>query len=225
MSSRVIVFDVNETLLDLSVLDAPFQDALGDAGAARDWFSQLLRLAMTSVVVGQYRDFSTMGQAALDMLAATRGVTLPEGDRQGIFQCIRELPPHADVVPALERLRGVGLRLAALTNSAPDAVRAQLGNAGLSGYFEQILSVDAARRYKPAPDAYRAAAHALGVAPAAMRMVAVHDWDIMGALNAGCAGAFVARGGLLFYPLAEHQPDVIGRDLEDVAQQIAAIDV
>ena len=59
----------------------------------------------------------------------------------------------------------------------------------------------------------------LGITTAQMRMVAAHNWDITGAMRAGCAGAFVARPGMVMGPLDE-VPDIIGPDLEAVAMQI-----
>jgi FMN phosphatase YigB (HAD superfamily) len=73
--------------------------------------------------------------------------------------------------------------------------RAQLDHAGLSGPFELVLSADAVRRLKPAPEPYRMAAERLGVAVGEVRLVAAHAWDVAGAARAGCATDFVARPG------------------------------
>lgn len=136
---------------------------------------------------------------------------------------MQQLAPHGDARPALERLRAGGFRLAALTNSAPSVARAQLRYAALDGFFEAILSVDEARRFKPAPAPYRMAARHMRVSMPELRMVAAHDWDIIGAMAAGCQGAFVARGGGAFPALAP-QPDVCEPDLNAVAEAIIRTD-
>lgn len=223
MPHRVIVFDVNETLLDLAGLDAPFKAVFGSADVKAFWFDELLRLAMTSAIVGPYHDFSELGHAALHMIAAKRGMTLSDNDVQRIVERMQSLPPHPDAIPALEKLKRADFRLAALTNSAPGTARTQLTNTDLADYFEQILSVDEVQCYKPAPQPYMMAAARLGVATDEMRMVAVHGWDVVGAMNAGCAGTFVARAGNAFNPLAR-EPDVVGPTLEVVADQILEVD-
>lgn len=223
MPRHVIVFDVNETLLDLAALDAPFNDAFGNADARPRWFAQLLNLAMTSVITGTYHDFSELGRAALHMVAARQGVTLSDPAVRRIVERMQHLPPHPDAVPALNTLKGAGFRLAALTNSAPRMARTQLANAGLTDYFERILSVDEVQCFKPAPQPYRMAAERLDVTTTEMRMVAAHDWDIIGAMTAGCAGAFVARASSVFNPLAR-EPDVTGPGLEIVADKIRQVD-
>jgi 2-haloacid dehalogenase len=110
-----------------------------------------------------------------------------------------------------------------LTNSAPGVVQHQLNHAGLTAFFERAFSVDTVRRFKPAPEPYRFVARELGVETNMLRMVAAHAWDVVGAMQAGCAAAFVARPGKVLYPLAP-KPDIVGADLRAVAAQIVATD-
>lgn len=223
MPRRVLVFDVNETLLDLAGLDAVFARLFGDAGVRREWFTQVLQSALVGVVTGVHHDFATVARAALDMVAARHGVTLGDEAREGVVGGLRALPPHPEVPGALDRLHGAGFRLAALTNSPPATMEAQLAHAGLAERFDARLSVEGSGSLKPAAVCYRYAAEQLGVAPADLRLVAAHTWDVTGAMRAGCAGAFVARPGMVLDPLGE-VPDVIGTDLDEVAAAIVAAD-
>jgi 2-haloacid dehalogenase len=221
--ARVCVFDVNETLLDLGALDPHFERVYGDAGVRRSWFLQLLQSALVATVTGVYSDFGTIGAAALEMVAEREGVYLSEEDKQEILGGMRELPPHPEVAKSLERLREAGLRMATLTNSTQQVAEAQMENSGLRGYFEQILSADAVKRLKPAPEPYRMAAESLGVEMGQVRLIAAHSWDVAGALRAGCAAAFVARPGMVLDPLVE-RPDVVGVDLREVADRILEVE-
>jgi 2-haloacid dehalogenase len=102
-------------------------------------------------------------------------------------------------------------------------VEAQLRNSGLSEYFEASFSVDAVRRFKPDAEVYKMTAQQLEVPVAQVRLVAAHDWDVAGALLAGCAAAFIARPGKVLNPLMP-LPDILGNDLIEVAQKIIAKD-
>ena len=217
--SKVIVFDVNETLLDVSALEPDFHRVFRDGRVAREWFTQLLQYSMASTLAGTYFDFTTIAGAVLEMTAASRGMPLSNRDKHQIIKGLLSLPPYPDVTQSLERLKHAGFRLATLTNSAQQAVCQQIENAGLSAYFESNLSVDAVRRYKPAPEVYRMAAEKLAVSTGELRLVAPHAWDEMGAMQAGCTAAFVARLGKVFYPLAP-EPDIVGPDLRCVADEI-----
>ena len=217
--SRICVFDVNETLLDLRALDTHFERTFGDASVRHAWFSQLLQTAFVSTITDNYKDFGTIGGTALDMIATRRGVTLSQQDRTSILQGMRKLPPHPDVRDGLERLRNAGLRLVTLTNSTEQVAQEQIKHAGLSEYFERIFSADTVRRLKPAPEPYRMVAGRLGVDIGQTRLIAAHSWDIAGALHAGCAAAFIHRTGMVLDPLFE-RPDVVGADLHEVADRI-----
>jgi 2-haloacid dehalogenase len=221
--ARVCVFDVNETLLDLGALDPHFERIFGDAGVRRAWFGQLLQSALVATVTDAYSDFGAIGGAALEMTAERQGVTLSDEDKRQILGGMRELPPHPEVAESLSRLRDAGLRLATLTNSAQRVAEAQMENSGLRDYFEHLLSADAVRRLKPAPEPYRMAAGSLGVAVGEIRLVAAHAWDVAGAFRAGCAAAFVARPGMVLDPLVQ-RPDVVGADLREVADQILEVE-
>jgi 2-haloacid dehalogenase len=216
---KLILFDVNETLLDLNALDPYFEKAFGRASIRSMWFATVLRNSLVSTITGQYDDFGKIAAASLDMTARQNGLALSDEDRSTILGAIRSLPAHPDVVPGLERLKDAGFRLFTLTNSPPQVVEAQLENSDLSRYFEQSFSVEAVKKFKPAAEVYRMAAGVLGVPVEQTRLIAAHDWDVVGALNAGCAAAFIARPGKVLNPLLP-QPEIIGADLADVAEKI-----
>lgn len=218
---KVLLFDVIETLLDLSALDEPFKQVFGSADVRERWFGQFLRSMLTSAVVGPYVPFPQIARASLSTTARALGREIDDAGAKAILSKVRELRAHPDARPALEQLRGRGFRLATLTNSTAEVAEAQLTFAGLRDMFERVLSADAVRRLKPAPEPYHMAAKELGVGIGDLRLVAAHDWDIAGALRAGCAGAFVAREGRVPDALFP-QPEISGPDLASVARSIVA---
>ena len=211
-----IAVDVNETLLDLSALDAGFAEAFGDASARREWFTVTLRTAFAMTIGGNYAPFHEVGLGALLAVSERRGIALPEDRARKLLSGMRALPAHPDVPAAIERIAGLGLPVAALTNSALDAARDQLEHAGLSRHLDMVLSVESVGRFKPAAEVYHHGAEQLGVPPARMLMIAAHDWDIVGALDAGCQGAFVARPDAAFSP-PERRPQLSAPDLGGIA--------
>jgi len=216
---HVLVFDVNETLLDLRALAAPFENVFGDGAIFSQWFAQVIQSALLTVVTGPYQDFAQVGRSALDMLAERRGLVLDDEQRNLILGTMRTLPPHPDVIPALEILKDAGFRMAALTNSPPQLAEAQLMHAELTPFMERIMSVDAVQSLKPAAKVYEYAAEQLGIKPAKMRLIAAHSWDVAGAMRAGCAAGFVARPGMVLEPLFP-APDIIAADMISMAEKI-----
>jgi 2-haloacid dehalogenase len=214
----VLAFDVNETLLDLRALDAPFAAAFGDAALRPQWFALMLQVAFVGGLTGTYVDFTTAQRSALSMLAVRQKVTLTPAHVDAIVGGMRTLPPHPEVHAAMARLRG-RFRLVALTNSPKDVAEAQMRNSGLRELLEAVYSADEVGKLKPAPEPYRMVAERSGVPIRGVRLIAAHGWDIAGALAAGCRAAFVARPGAVLYPDGP-QPDVIAPDLAGVADAL-----
>lgn len=216
---RVIVFDVNETLLDLTPMTAHFERHFGGGDVAKKWFAQLLQNALVATITETYRDFINLAKDALGMVAELQGVKLSSTEKDKILATMRKLPPHDDVPKSLERLRDAGFRLAALTNSPYRSLSDQLTNAGLIDFFEQTLSVDEVKLLKPHRAVYEMAAQKLGVETGDIRMVAAHNWDTTGAIRAGCKAAFLVRPGHVLGE-SDERPDIIGATMDEVIEQI-----
>jgi 2-haloacid dehalogenase len=218
---RHLVFDVNETLLDVAALDPLFERLFGDSDTRVEWFLSLQEGWLTATIVDDFKPFGELAQAALVMVGRRRGVEVNEAQRQELVEGMKSLPAHSEVRQALAQLRGAGFCLSALTNGSLQAVQKQLESAGLADSFDAMLSVEEVERYKPAPEPYRMVAERHGIGLQEMMMVAAHAWDITGAAAAGCRTAFIARPGKVLNP-AGRQPDLLGSDLQDFAAQIQA---
>src|SRR3979409_2309198 len=116
----VLVFDVNETLIDIEALSPLFDRILGDAGAMREWFGQLVMYSMTTALSACYVDFFTLGQGVLRMLGGINGRPISHLDADRIKQAMMTMPAHPDVADGLAMLRDIGFRLVTLTNSPPN---------------------------------------------------------------------------------------------------------
>lgn len=221
---RVVAFDVNETLLDLSALDAQFEQAFGNSALRPQWFALMLQLSFVGGLTGRYADFTTAQHAALRMLARRQGSELDDTTAEAVVAAMTTLPAYPDVPDGLLRLRDTPLTVVALTNSPVAVAEAQLTNAGIRDLFDLVMSADSVRRLKPAPEPYLAVADATGVPIEEVRLVAAHYWDVSGALAAGCRAAFVARPGMVVSPLGP-QPDIIGTDIGEVVEEIVDTDL
>nr|WP_062339181.1 haloacid dehalogenase type II [Herbidospora sakaeratensis] len=219
---RVLVFDVNETLIDIESMNPLFERIFGDARVVREWFGQLITYSMTATLSGRWTDFFTLGQGVLGMLADVHGVEITPHDVADVKEAMRTMPAHPDVEPGLARLREAGFRLVTLTNSpaAADAP-SPLEHAGLASYFERAFTVEAARAYKPAPRVYRLVTEGLGVPPSACLMVTCHVWDSVGAQSTGFSAGLITRRGNAPLPVAAlPRPDFVAPDLPALAGRI-----
>tara|TARA_R110001606_G_scaffold395213_1_gene567083 strand:- start:84486 stop:85340 length:855 start_codon:yes stop_codon:yes gene_type:complete len=219
---KVIIFDVNETLLDLESMRKSVGAALGGREDLLPlWFSTMLHHSLVVSATGDYDSFGNIGVAALQMVAEINGIEITQEDaRKAILTPLRSLPAHPDVAEGLAKLKAQGYKLVTLTNSSLKGVQLQLKNAGLSQYFDANLSIESVGVFKPYLSTYKWAIKDLGVNAEEALMVAAHGWDIDGADKAGLQTAFVQRKGKVLFPLAA-QPDYSVLDINELASTLA----
>jgi hypothetical protein len=78
----LIVFDVNETLLDLETMEPTFERIFGEKSAMRLWFADLILYSAALTVAGCYVPFTDIGSAVMKMLADTRGIKIDDKDKK-----------------------------------------------------------------------------------------------------------------------------------------------
>ncbi|WP_298498206.1 haloacid dehalogenase type II [uncultured Algibacter sp.] len=201
---KVLFFDVNETLLDLTEMKKHVGKALnGNEDLLPLWFTTMLQYSLVVSASGRHESFGYIGAAALQMVAKNNNIAISEIEaRKVILSGLQGLPAHPDVKEALAHLKQAGYKLVALTNSSKDSVTKQFKSAGLNDYFEEKLSVDSVGKFKPFTDVYSWATNKMGVNLEDCMLIAAHGWDVAGALWAGWRAAFVSRPGQQIFPLA-----------------------
>jgi 2-haloacid dehalogenase len=203
----LVVFDVNETLLDLESVSPIFERVFGDRGAMRLWFADLILYSQALTLANVYVPFTDIGAAVMAMLAKTRRISVRDSDKRALTDTFATMPPHPDVPAALDKLRAAGFRLFTLTDNLLEIQTRQLSHGGIVDKFERRFSVDDVGSHKPSRKAYAYVESQLGTKPSEMLLVASHTWDTIGALGAGWHAALIKRPG---------------NDLNDVAEQLIA---
>ena len=223
MPRDTILFDINETVLDLSSLKPKFKAAFGDEAVTATWFSMLLHTSTVCILTGTKANFANLAGTMLDTVAARLNVELSGEMRADILGSFASLPPHADIKPALTRLRSAGYRTVAFSNSSLNLVTSQIDNSGLADYFDEIVSVEETGSFKPDPMVYEFVAKRINRPIEELRLVATHDWDTHGALTAGMHAAYIDRSGAPYHP-QYRQPDVYATSMDDIVEQIITND-
>jgi 2-haloacid dehalogenase len=220
---RVVLFDVNETLSDMT----PLRQRFAAVGAAPElfsnWFAATLRDGFALTAARGYAGFREVAAAALrSLLEQSRHWTGdPAAAAEYILDGFAELDVHPDVPDGVRRLSAAGFRLATLTNGAAQLTAALLTRAGIREGFEALLDVGVPRAWKPAAAAYQYALDVLEVQPAEALLVAVHPWDVDGARRAGLGAAWLRRGAAT-YPDVMSAPSLIAADVRDLAHLLAS---
>jgi len=217
---RWVLFDLNGTLVDPSVMAQP----LGDTAAAEEIVSaavnDAIQLAMVITLTEGEAVFKDLVRAGLRRrLRLAGGDPAAADDALGLMG---SMPAFIDAPSALEHLRGIGLRLGVLTQSSAEAADGVLRFAGLRDRIETVISAPESGAFKPDPRPYRMALERIGSPAEEVALVAAHWWDVAGAKAAGLRTGWVARRDLVL-PDGLPEPDVAGRDLMEVAEGLAKL--
>lgn len=203
------VFDAYGTLLDVHAAVGRHAAGLGDQARALSalWRAKQLEYSWILSQAGDYEDFETLTERALDVALATHGIADP-GLRGALLAAYRELDAFPDAAPALAALRARGVSTAILSNGSPGMLAAATGAAGLAPLLDAVLSVDDLRLYKPAPRVYALAAMRFACAPRDIVFVSGNAWDAYGAARFGCRVLWLNRTP----QNGEKQPEEYGLD-------------
>jgi 2-haloacid dehalogenase len=173
----------------LASADALFPEAgLGDEWRTRQFEYTWLRIAAQS-----YADFWEVTNDALVFAANRLKLPLSADGRAALMNEYLSLPVWPDVVPALQSIRQSGVRLALLSNFTAPMLDANIQHAGLAGVFEQVVSTDKGKTYKPDPRAYQLGVDALKTTRDEVLFVAFAGWDAAGAKLFGYPTFWVNR--------------------------------
>jgi 2-haloacid dehalogenase len=192
--NEVYVFDAYGTLFDVHAAIARHRAAAGpDADRFSElWRTKQLEYSWTLTLAGRYTDFWTLTERALDY-AFARFPSVDRALRQNLLDAYFMLDAFADARAALENLKARGLSTAILSNGSPPMLGAAVTASGMAGVLDAVLSVDAARAYKPRPEVYALVTARFAVEPQQVAFVSSNRWDVMGAAAFGFRPFWVNR--------------------------------
>jgi 2-haloacid dehalogenase len=192
---KAVVFDAYGTLFDVHSVVRAGEELFPGQGAALSqlWRSKQLEYTWLRSLMGRYKNFWEVTEAALVFACKKLGLSCPPAARKRLMDAYLALDPYPEVREGLRALSRY--RLAILSNGAPRMLQAAVKHAGLAGMFAQVLSVDAVRIFKPSPRVYQLAPRKLRIPRASIAFVSANFWDIAGAKAFGLVTCWVNRSG------------------------------
>lgn len=192
---QALVFDAYGTLFDVLSVTSLCELLFPGKGAALAvmWRSKQLQYSLLRSMMERYADFWHVTQDALVYGTQALGLELTAENRDRLMDAYRTLQAFPDVNPGLQALHAKGVRLAILSNGAPEMLQSATTHAGIDGLLDEIISADEIRVYKPSPRVYQFAATRLGAAMDDIGFVSSNGWDVAGAASAGLTAFWIQR--------------------------------
>lgn len=194
------VFDAYGTLFDIesatktiseeSGLDY-FKDTWESFSA--DWREKQLRYTWLYSMMGCYEDFWTLTVKALDSTLCEFNLKDKTELKERLLSLYAVLPLYGEVPDTLESLVGKSEKLAVLSNANSDMLEKALTSANISHYFDDLISVDILKCYKPAPIVYGLVSTKYNCLASDIKFFSSNNWDIAGAKNFGCETVWINR--------------------------------
>jgi 2-haloacid dehalogenase len=224
---KALAFDQYGTIVDmqkgLTEAVTPFLEEKGWKGSPNSFVTWWRRTHFENSMIDALIDrghtpYREIGQRAVSYVMDRCGIAYTEDEARWLVGRIETLEPFPDVVPALEKLRAAGYRLAILSNGDRDMLRAAGPHIGFP--FDHVISVEEAGSFKPHWKTYAKAAEIVGAERSSILFVANHAFDCIGAKASGMRTAFVDRRKRPFGQ-TPHQPDLVVADFAALAAALA----
>lgn len=186
------------------------------------WRTRQFEYAWLRTLTGRYTDFWKVTEDALVYAAAVTKTDLPADKRDRLMQAYLGLKAYPDVLPGLNALRSAGIRLAFLSNFSKQMLDAAVASAGLEGLFEEHLTTDRVRAFKPDPRSYQMGIDGFGLQRAEIVFAAFGGWDAAGAKSFGYRTFWANRQHVPVEELGV-RPDAIGDTLQDLVSFVTQV--
>ncbi len=224
---RCLVFDQYGTIVDMQkgLVEAvtPFLEKKGWTGKPNSFVTWWRRTHYENSMIDALCDrghtpYRQIGHRAVSQVMDRCGFAYTQDEVTWLVSEIERLRPFPDVIEALEKLRGAGLKLVILSNGDRDMLEAAKAYIGFP--FDDVISVQEAGYFKPHWKTYATAEERIGEERSSILFVANHAFDCIGAKSYGMRTAFIDRRRRPFGE-TPHQPDLIVKDFAELADVMA----
>ena len=219
-----LAFDVYGTLINTRGVISLLENMIGDKAQnfSNTWREKQLEYSFRRGLMQNYVPFSVCTKQALDYACLAHKTPLSDDQKQQLLEQYKILPAFDDVKKGLEQLKEKNYRLFAFSNGAVDAVNTLLETAGISDYFEGVVSADDMKTFKPNPGVYSHFLREASSTGANTWLISSNPFDISGAISHGMRGAWIKRSENSIFDPWEIQPTTTATDLVDLKAKLVS---
>lgn len=217
-----IGFDVYGTLIDTAGVTKTLGQFAGERAVqfSNLWREKQLEYSFRRALMQNYVHFGFCTRYALDYTCTALAIEISDQDKEELLAGYKVLPPFGDAFEALPELKQAGFRLFAFSNGKPEDVASLLENSGISSYFEDVVSTDEIKSFKPNPAVYAHFLRRTGATGKEAWLISGNPFDVIGAISAGMRGAWVRRSPQAIFDPWEIEPTITIGSLSELAEGI-----
>ncbi|TCI57510.1 haloacid dehalogenase type II [Exiguobacterium sp. SH1S21] len=214
---QAFVFDVYGTLFDVHSVKAACDEQFPGKGdqISQTWRTKQLEYFFIRQISGRYEDFSVVTRDALRYALATADVSASSDVEDALIATYAELSPYEEVEDVLKQLRDT--QTVVLSNGTADMLEQLIANASFTELFDELVSIDGVKQFKPSPAAYMSWFKTTDLKRDEVLFMSSNGWDIIGAKNFGFQTAWINRDGKPFETM-DVRPDAVYDDLTGILE-------
>ncbi len=214
-------FDIYGTLIDPYGVTTKLTEYMDQpVEFSRIWRDKQLEYTFKRGLMRRYENFAVCTRNALDYTDSLLQTGLDDEAKQVLMETYRVLPAFDDVVDSLKVSKDAGFRLFGFSNGLQSAVEGLLEHAGISEYFEGVVSVDDIQTFKPDPDVYHHFVKITGAEPGNAWLVSSNPFDVQGAINIGMKAAWLQRSHNVVFDPWGIEPTICIKSLLELPELI-----
>lgn len=219
-----IGFDVYGTLIDTAGVTQALKQFAGERAVqfSNLWREKQLEYSFRRALMQNYVHFGFCTRYALDYTCTALDIEISAADKEELLAGYKVLPPFPDALEALPELKNAGFSLFAFSNGKPEDVASLLETSGISSYFEDVISTDEIKSFKPNPAVYAHFLRRTGATGEQAWLISGNPFDVIGAVSAGMRAAWVRRSPQAIFDPWEIKPTITIGSLSELAHGIGS---
>lgn len=216
---QAFAFDVYGTLFDVHSVKAACDEQFPGKGEqiSQMWRTKQLEYFFIRQISNRYEDFSVVTRDALRYALAAADVTASNDVEDMLIATYAKLSPYEEVEDVLKQLQDK--QTVVLSNGTADMLAQLIANASFTELFNELVSIDGVKQYKPSPAAYMHWFKTTDLKRDEVLFMSSNGWDIIGAKNFGFQTAWINRDGKPMEAM-DVQPDAVYDDLTGILEWI-----
>lgn len=192
---KSFAFDIYGTLIDPMALGQALEGMIGDQAPQFNvlWRDKQLEYSFRKAAMKQFNHFSECTMQALEYCDAFLKTGLSQSQKKELLGMYRKLPAYNETEACLKSLKEQETEIIAFSNGKKDDLVSLFENAGIIQYFDQIISVDEVRTFKPSPEVYELLTDKSKASKENTWLVSANAFDIVGASSIGLKTIWLKR--------------------------------
>ena len=213
------VFDAYGTLFDVNSAAAKCKEKLGNQweSFANAWRTTQLEYTWLRSLMKKHKNFWQITEDSLDHAMATFNIN--KNMRKELLNLYKELSPYPEVKECLDALKSKKIKIAILSNGTPDLLKELVESNNIQSYFDNIISVEDVKIYKPDPKVYEMPIKKYNCKPENICFLSSNSWDVSGGGVFGYNAVWVNRFNKMFDKLG-YNPQYIINNLNQLLELV-----